>query len=79
MKGGISEMERKEKIRESIKETQTIINNIEIVIQGLESVKKQAKRIDEKTDIQKLIDQKTKEIDFLCDLRENDEATLSIL
>lgn len=70
---------RKEKILDSIDETNQFINNISVVVQGLKEVLDKANRLDERIEINKLINKLNNEIDFLEEFKENDEETLRLL
>jgi len=70
--------ERQERIKDSIDETTKVITNLEMVLQGLTETKQKAIRIDEKSEIQKVINRLNNEITFLEDIKSNDEMVLSI-
>ena len=70
------ENERIEKIKDSIEETETEISNIQIVIQQLIETRNTAKRTDEKSKIQEVINSFSSEISFLEMTAEEDRTAL---
>jgi hypothetical protein len=69
---------RREILINSIKDTDEKINNLQIVIQKVEAIKKDVKDIDTRAEIDNLINSFTTDIKFLEEIKDSDENYLNL-
>jgi len=67
--------DRIEKLKDEIENTEQNIKDLQITISGLKEVKDQS-RFEDKENINNLIEKFESEVDFLNDIKENDEKVL---
>jgi len=69
---------RKEHLINSIKDTDEEIQNLQVVIQGLDNLIFTLKDVDVKSDMLLLVDKYEKQIKFLEDIKDSDEQYLNL-
>ena len=73
-----NEIERAEKLRLSIEETDEEIENLQLVIQTIDDTIPSIKDVDVKRDFLNLIAKYEKQMEYLEELKTNDEETLNL-
>jgi len=70
--------ERTDKLKNSIEETQKEIENLQVVIQAVENLRKDNIDFDVKFELNNLINSFDNKIKFLEDIKDSDEKTLNL-
>jgi len=69
---------RAEKLKDSIEDTEQEIKNIQIVIQGLENLKKDTSSLEIREELSNLLNSFDSKIKYLEDIKDNEEKTLNL-
>ena len=69
---------RTEKLKDSIEDTEQEIKNIQIVIQGLENLKKDTSSLEIREELSNLLNSFDSKIKYLEDIKDNEEKTLNL-
>ena len=70
--------ERTDKLKDSIEETQKEIENLQVVIQAVENLRKDNSDFEIKYELNNLINSFDNKIKFLEDIKDSDEKTLNL-